>query len=268
MTDILAPRIDTASVLNAAMNEPIKGLLSIRADHKTIKGEKYGVLTGVVYMAPGDLTGHEMCPARTPGCTKACLFTAGKGAFGSTIAARMRRTYQFINRQQEFMLELVREIEIGEHRAAKLGMAFAVRLNGTSDIAYEDIPVVRNGVKCVNVFAAFPSVYFYDYTKRFDRLENIIGIHNYSVTFSYAETKKNHAEAAQALEMGFSVAVVMESLQETFMGVKVIDGDDSDVRFWDAKNNGGPVVVGLKPKGKARNDTSGFVVRYDVVAKI
>jgi len=151
------------------------------------------------------------------------------------------------------MQELHTEISAGVRRAANLGMALAIRLNGTSDIAYEDIPV--NGHK--NIFEAFPEVHFYDYTKRFERLANVFDIPNYHITFSYAETEKNHAEAAAALALGVSVSVVMAPLRDTFMGVKVIDGDDSDVRFWDANT----VVVGLKPKGKARYDISGFVLR-------
>jgi hypothetical protein len=37
---------------------------------------------------------------------------------------------------------------------------------------------------------------------------------------------------------------------------EVINGDKDDLRFWDKKN----VIVGLKAKGEARNDTSGFVL--------
>ena len=39
--------------------------------------------------------------------------------------------------------------------------------------------------------------------------------------------------------------------------VKVIDGDTDDLRFLDPTN----VVVGLKAKGDAKHDTSGFVIR-------
>ena len=41
-----------------------------------------------------------------------------------------------------------------------------------------------------------------------------------------------------------------------FKDVKVIDGDEHDMRFLDEPN----VVVGLKAKGKAKKDSSGFVI--------
>ena len=45
-------------------------------------------------------------------------------------------------------------------------------------------------------------------------------------------------------------------LPSMFKGLKVIDGDTHDMRFLDEDN----VVVGLKAKGKAKKDYSGFVI--------
>jgi hypothetical protein len=53
------------------------------------------------------------------------------------------------------------------------------------------------------------------------------------------------------------VAVVFDNLPETFKGFRVENGDLSDLRFMDNKN----VIIGLKAKGKAKKDFSGFVVR-------
>jgi hypothetical protein len=39
------------------------------------------------------------------------------------------------------------------------------------------------------------------------------------------------------------------------MGMSVVDGDADDLRFLDGRG----VVVGLKAKGPAKKDTSGFV---------
>ena len=60
-----------------------------------------------------------------------------------------------------------------------------------------------------------------------------------------------------AANAGMNVAVVFESVPETYIGKTVVDGDDTDLRFLDPKG----VVIGLKAKGRARKDTSGFVVR-------
>ena len=53
-----------------------------------------------------------------------------------------------------------------------------------------------------------------------------------------------------------AVAVFNGGLPETFLGKKVVDGDTNDLRFLDEKG----IVVGLKAKGSAKKDTSGFVV--------
>jgi hypothetical protein len=56
---------------------------------------------------------------------------------------------------------------------------------------------------------------------------------------------------------GGNVAVVFNELPETYLGKPVINGDESDLRFLDPKG----VIVGLKAKGKAIKDDSGFVVQ-------
>jgi hypothetical protein len=54
--------------------------------------------------------------------------------------------------------------------------------------------------------------------------------------------------------------VFREHLPDTFTiydkEFKVVSGDESDVRPYDEEN----VVVGLIAKGRARHDTSGFVI--------
>jgi hypothetical protein len=61
------------------------------------------------------------------------------------------------------------------------------------------------------------------------------------------------------LSQGFNVAALFDSLPETFLGFPVIDGTEHDLRFMDPKG----VIVGLVPKGKAKHDTSGFVVQLE-----
>ena len=76
---------------------------------------------------------------------------------------------------------------------------------------------------------------------------------NYSLTFSLTES--NDTDAKRVLGAGGSVAVVFrDTLPRQFLDAPVVDGDRHDVRTLDAG-----VVVGLKAKGHARRDTSGFV---------
>ena len=59
------------------------------------------------------------------------------------------------------------------------------------------------------------------------------------------------------LSKGHNVAVVFDEVPETYKGYKVINGDESDLRFTDEKN----VIVGLKYKkltGKGADNKKAF----------
>jgi hypothetical protein len=132
-------------------------------------------------------------------------------------------------------------------------------MNGSSDIAWEGIACVRNGVTYRSVFLAFPDVAFVDYTKnplRFDRALPA----NYHLTFSRSEG--NEVTALQLLSRGVNVAAVFAGDKPTvWNGFNVIDGDEHDLRQLDPRGARG-VVIALSPKGrKAKRDTSGFVIR-------
>jgi hypothetical protein len=59
------------------------------------------------------------------------------------------------------------------------------------------------------------------------------------------------------MDRGVNVAVVFDLPPTEWRGLEVVNGDLHDFRYLDRKG----VVVGLKAKGKARKDTSGFVVQ-------
>lgn len=247
-----------------AMQGPVQNIITFRNDAKTVKGEKYGVLTGVCYMAPANVSGFEMCPKRTRGCSAACLFTAGQGRFPNVKQGRLRRTYQFLLRRQEFMETVASEIFKWRRIAANEGMKLAIRLNGTSDVAWENIPVASYalGIDAANIFRAFPNVQFYDYTKIADRFIGTAGIANYHLTFSRAETDANKADADKVLSLGGNVTIVFrDELPAFWNGYPVVNGDTHDIRFWDGTGaSESPVVIGLLAKGDAIYDESGFVV--------
>jgi hypothetical protein len=235
-----------------------KSLLAVSHDAKTVKGEKLGVLTGVMYLAPNDVSGYEVCPKATEGCKKACLYSAGRGRFTSTQEARINKTKMFFEQRTEFMTTLAKNIVSLEKKAKKNNMIPAVRLNGTSDIAWEKQPVTINGITHKNLMVAFPHIQFYDYTKIAGR-KTAISLSNYHLTFSLAENNDN--TAFKAIEEGYNVAVVLDiaksdSKPTEWNGYPVIDGDESDVRFNDPK---GGHIVALTAKGDAKKDTSGFV---------
>jgi hypothetical protein len=52
-------------------------------------------------------------------------------------------------------------------------------------------------------------------------------------------------------------------MPETYQGLPVYNGDESDLRFTDPKG----VVVGLYAKGKAKKDSTGFVKYPTILMK-
>jgi len=210
---------------------------------KTTKGEKLGVLTGILYLAPAKISGYEVCPRRSVGCTAACLFTAGMGAYSTVQQARINKTKWYFENRETFLEQLRKDIKALEKKANKLGMKPAVRLNGTSDLDWT----------LTKIIGEFPHIQFYDYTKVLKRLKKAIPA-NYHITFSRSES--NEKEAEEALGLGFNVAVVFKQQPKKWKGYPVMSGDETDVRFEDPKS----YVIGLTAKGKARKDLSGFVV--------
>lgn len=224
---------------------------------KTSKGTQYGYLTSILYMAPSNIADPSisLCPmSKIAECHKACLYSAGRGKFSNVQEARIRKALFFIKDQARFMDLLVKDIYKAIARSKKLNLKPIIRLNGTTDIMWERIPTGTHA----NVFEQFPEVQFYDYTKLAIRLKTTAHIPNYDLTFSYSGVQKyqKQVEMAQMNLENSRMAVVFRSTIPTeWHGYKVVDGDSTDLRFLDEKN----VVVGLKAKGSAKQDFSGFV---------
>ena len=225
-------------------------LLSVDADIKTIKGRKIGFLTGILYLAPYTLSGVNLCPfAKVAECHVACLNTAGRGNFSNVKSARLRKAKLFNDNRGEFFAQLIDDINKLKKQAQKQKLQAVIRLNGTSDIEWENIKVTGD----YTIFNLFPDLQFYDYTKNPNR-KNLPA--NYDLTFSYSGVESFIKFNRQALSNNMRVATVFKILPVEFEGREVINGDDHDARFIEDKN----IIVGLKAKGKARKDNSGFVI--------
>ena len=225
------------------------------ANPKIQKGTKLGYLSFILHLAPSDLSGKNTCPKATAGCKAACLNTAGRGGMfrkGETTniiqQARIRKTVQYFFDREQFMADLEADINKGIKMAKKLGLTPVFRLNGTSDLAVEKWGIIEK----------FPTVQFYDYTKVLGR--KVAHLSNYHLTFSAADG--NDADVAEAIKQGMNIAMVFDKLPETYMGREVINADETDLRFLDKKG----VIAGLKAKGKAKKDTTGFVKRTIMMA--
>jgi len=220
------------------------------ANPKIQKGTKLGYLSFILHLAPADLSGRETCPKRTKGCTAACLNTAGRGGMfkrGETTnmiqKARIRKTEYFFNDRAGFLADLEADIRKAVRFAERKGLIPVFRLNGTSDLSWEKYGIIDK----------FPTVQFYDYTKVLGR--KTAHLPNYHLTFSKADG--NDADVAEALMQGMSVVAVYDQIPEG-----VPSADETDLRFLDPKGT----MLGLKAKGRAKKDYSGFVIRLTEVA--
>lgn len=243
-------------------------LFNIDANPKTVKGQKLGYITAVLYMAPHKLSGVNLCPmAEIAGCVEACLNTAGNPAYAQTKEkGRLNKARYFIENRIDFMRQMAGELFRENKKAIEKGFNFIARPNGTTDIRWENIPVdvdVKLSKKIdkpvgiyKNIMSLFPEIQFYDYTKIANRKDIPV---NYDLTFSYSGIIKYQPFVNQAIASGLRVAVVFRDknkIPATFKGLPVVNGDDSDLRPLDPQG----VIVALYAKGKAKKDMSGFVV--------
>jgi hypothetical protein len=220
------------------------------ANPKIQKGTKLGYLSFILHLAPSTLSGKNTCPKATPGCIAACLNTAGRGGMfkkGENTnviqKARIRKTKMYFEQRDEFLATLEADIRKAIRFAERKGLTPVFRLNGTSDLSVEKWGIIEK----------FPTVQFYDYTKVLGR--KVSHLANYHLTFSKADG--NDADVAEALMQGMSVVAVYDKIPNG-----VPSADETDLRFLDPKG----VMLGLKAKGRAKKDYSGFVIRLTEVA--
>jgi hypothetical protein len=204
---------------------------------KTVKGRKKGYTTGIIYFAPGSLSGHNVCTSASAECLQLCLAHEGRARlFDSITEARIRKTLRYFDETESFIASMLHDAFRLMRFASKHGFTPCIRPNGTSDLP-----------KLAWVIAdAFPMLQVYDYTKHARPWVRTRA--NYHLTFSHSG--HNRAECLQALENGINVTVIFakgQPLPATHWGYRVIDGDDSDLRFLDPRG----VIVGLTAKGQS-----------------
>tara|TARA_R110000868_G_scaffold123129_2_gene326282 strand:+ start:578 stop:1207 length:630 start_codon:yes stop_codon:yes gene_type:complete len=195
------------------------------------------------------------------GCRAACLYKAGRGAFSNVQAGRIRKTEYYRDNPGGFVVDLILDIEREQRKARRKGYQLAVRLNGTSDIFWEQY----------GIFQRFPDVQFYDYTKNFNarRLARIDRIPNYHITVSYSQTSPQYARKVIG-QTAANIAAVFSAQAFAALGshyalpggrmLPVLNGDITDERFLDPDDQ--QYLVALVAKGPAaKNDETGFVIR-------
>lgn len=234
----------------------MKLLTKPSANFKIEKSLKLGFAITGIHLLPD----NDICKFKSNDCFRLCLVSAGRGIFNNVRKARQVKTEYFKNDTQGFMLQLIKEINSFIKYSEKRDLIPVIRLNLTSDIDYSSI-YSENHFDII--FNEFPKVQFYDYTKDFKKMLQQIQrpYKNYDLTFSFNGYNWKHCQAV--LKTGYNVAMVFAGsrLPDTYKGkfnqsYKVINGDESDLRFKDEKG----VIVGLLAKGKAKQENSAFVI--------
>jgi hypothetical protein len=218
------------------------------------KTKKNNLKTFILYLAPYNQNAKKinLCPMASKGCAAACLFTAGRGKFSNVQSSRINKTNYFIYNKELFINQLAKEIIRETAKAEKKKEKIAFRLNGTSD---QDFIYLLKKYANLDIKDLQPFAVFYDYTKILGKVKKYKDHPNYFLTFSRAED--NESAAISALNDGANVSIVFNgALPNYWRGFPVIDGDTSDLVMIYNKN----VVLGLRAKGEAKKDASGFVV--------
>jgi len=228
-----------------------KNLLSKGTSNaKTSKNEQD---TYILYLAPYNQNSKKIniCPKASKGCAAACLFTAGRGAFSNVIKARQNKTEYYLQDKKAFISQLASELIKIDKKASKNTNQTLIRLNGTSDLDFIFLLKKYANFDINN----YKNLHFYDYTKILGKVKKYSNNKNYTLTFSRAED--NEKDIFQAVKYGANVSAVFNGkLPQTYKGIPVIDGDKTDNEMLKYKG----YILGLKAKGKARTDKSGFVI--------
>ena len=91
------------------------------------------------------------------------------------------------------------------------------------------------------------------------------GLYRDNVNFTFSRSEENEGNAFEILDDGGQVAFVFrKKIPSKYKGYTVINGDLTDLRFTDREVFNIPAdrgfIVGLTAKGKAKKDTTGFVI--------
>lgn len=194
---------------------------------KTLKGEKLGWRTGILNLLPAKLSGTEMCPDRTPECTRACCNLAGQARFANVQNKRLKRTLQFLANNKLFYSMVIADTYALYLDAIEHNMKVALRLNGTSDIMWPTVWKATAGIARA-----------YEYTKNVNRVIRGLTTNRpeWYPHFTFSRSELNWRSCQQILDLGGNVAAAysakhFSSFPRQYMGYDCVDGDQHDLTF-------------------------------------
>ena len=234
--------------------KPVKNLLSKGSTNA--KTSKNDIKTFILYLAPHNLNykGISLCKDASINCIKVCLNSAGRGAFSNVQLSRINKANFYVSDKKVFLTQLCKEIKKEIAKAIKNEEKIAFRLNGTSDIDFIYLLKKHCSFDIENLNNE--NIFFYDYTKSVARAIRYKDSKIYTLTFSKSESNNKDCDKIREHRSINIAAVFLNELPNKYKNIKVVDGDKSDLIM--LKHKG--VILGLKAKGKARKDKSGFVI--------
>ena len=193
----------------------------------------------------------DICPGSLlADCQEACLRSAGYGKFDNVKNGRKKKTELWLNNPEKFLDIYIKELGNFQKLCDKQNVQAVHRANTISDIDWENHGVPQ----------LFPRMFFYDYTKRAHRLTRTP--ENYHLMFSFSGVQKYQNQVKAALKTDAPISAVFNGpFPDEFLGREVIDGDKSDLINLYA----GKKIIGLKAKGDAKKDNTGFVIHTKTI---
>lgn len=210
------------------------------AQHKLKKSAIYTVGLTIQH---ADVSGFETCAWRGH-CTSVCVLDNGNGRYSGVQKARNIKTQFLAKNPEAFMIILGSELR----KMSDIHEKVLLRLNTNSDIRWHLIlPKLSNGHDILR------NIFLYDYTKNPAILstDGKVGS-RYRQVYSVSENS-DMARVVSFIGRGGTAAIVTNRkkngpLLDSFLGLKVVDGDKHDDRYHEIG-----VWVDLAAKGKARN---------------
>ena len=254
-------------------NGTFTDLLTIDRDTKTSKSVQFGYLTAIQYLAPSDASGDYNTCKHAGMCRFICLNTSGRLKLTIAEKAQIARTiFMFQNMQTKYIELLIKEHHKFFRMALKRDLISCSRLNGLSDMPYENIYFKNYDNK--NIMEIFNNHIWYDYTKYpYNERPNEKLPSNYHLTYSYSEKttqsefdnlpNRNMAVVFDLCKQNYKSECALTckcDMVKTWNSYKVIDGDITDLRFLDPPNR----IIGLRAKGDARTNPNDFIVKVSV----
>ena len=232
---------------------------SINSSQKIAKGKKENYNSLILYLSASKNAGVELCSFASAGCRLACLVGAGHALLekraGKLTIARARVVKSWVCHFRADLARAILQAEIitAQKSAQRAGASFCVRLNGTSDISWNEL-IEKN-----------PDIQFYDYTKNPERQPR----KNYHLTFSYSmRARLTHYKQALCNGLNLAVPIIKADFDKCLQLAKTFDADITDLRFLDKQRAGFALLRAKTTENSEAGEQYSFLLNFKQFKKL